>query len=277
MTAQPNRIKQIMEYQTPPPPSALPDPPTSPVPEETTPPGSAGLRLIAPWWHTLILVAIVLVNSYFSGSKISGAKLNRPALYLSSVAQDLVLLAFIWFGLRLRKVSLRELIGGAWNGINLLIDAALAAGFWIVSVMILASVKLALGLADIKSAKVSADAVKQSMGGMLPQSGRDLAFFLLLCVTAGIFEEILFRGYLQKQLGALARNPWRGMTLAAIIFGAAHGYQGARFMVLVAIYGMLFGLLAHFRKNLRPGMMAHTFQDAFSGILFFILTKYHLI
>src|SRR5258708_36653185 len=216
-----------MKYKPPPPQRALPAPPTSPVPEETTPPGSAGLRLIAPWWHTLILVAIVLVNSYFSGSKISGAKLNRPALYLSSVAQDLVLLAFIWFGLRLRKVSLRELIGGAWNGINLLIDAALAAGFWIVSVMILASVKLALGLADIKSAKVSADAVKQSIGGMLPQSGRDLAFFLLLCVTAGIFVEILFRGYLQQHLGFLFANPCTRMALAPIFFGASHVYPPA--------------------------------------------------
>jgi len=44
-------------------------------------------------------------------------------------------------------------------------------------------------------------------------------------------------------------------------------------MVLIAVYGMLFGLLAHFRKNLRPGMMAHTFQDAFSGIMFFVLTN----
>jgi hypothetical protein len=40
---------------------------------------------------------------------------------------------------------------------------------------------------------------------------------------------------------------------------------------------MMFGLLAHFWKGLRPGMMAHAFQDAFSGIAFFILTKYHLI
>src|SRR5260221_2911797 len=222
MTAQPDRIKQIMEYQTPPPPLAPPDPPTSPVPEEATPAGPGGLRLIAPWWHTLILVAIVLVNSYFSGSKIGGAKLNRPALYLSSVAQDLVLLAFIWFGLRLRKVTLRELIGGAWDGINLLIDAGLAAGFWVASVIILTVGKLALGLADLHSSKVSADAVTRSMGGMLPQSGRDLAFFLLLCVTAGIFEEILFRGYLQKQFGARARNSWIGMVVAAIVFGPAH-------------------------------------------------------
>jgi len=275
MTAQSNRIKQIMEYQTPPPPSELP---VQPAPEELTPPSEpTGLRRIAPWWHTLVLVAFVLATSLYSGPKINRLKLNLPGLYLTSIAVDLAVLAFLWFGLRFTKTTLRELIGGAWDGINLLIDAGLAAGFWFVSIFILFVGKLALGLADLKSAKVASDAMKKAAGGIMPQSGRDLALFLLLAVTAGIFEEILFRGYLQKQLGALARNSWIGMVLAAIIFGAAHGYQGARFMVLIAIYGMLFGLLAHFRKNLRPGMMAHTFQDAFSGILFFILTKYHLI
>lgn len=275
MTAQPKRIKQIlMENETPqPPPSlTLPDPP---VPEEP-PPDPDRLRLIAPWWHTLLVVAIVLANSLYSGPKISRLKLNLRGLYLTSIALDLALLAIIWFGLRLKKTTLRELIGGAWDGVNLLIDAGLAAGFWFVSALIIVAIKLALGLADLKNAQVSADAVKKAAGAIMPQSGRDLVFFLLLAVTAGFFEEILFRGYLQKQFGALARNSWIGMALAAIIFGAAHGYQGARFMVLIAIYGMLFGLLAHFRKNLRPGMMAHTFQDAFSGIAFFILTKYHL-
>jgi hypothetical protein len=56
--------------------------------------------------------------------------------------------------------------------------------------------------------------------------------------------------------------------------GAGHGYQGTRFMILIAIYGALFGTLVLLRKSLRPGMMAHAWQDAFSGILVYLLTKY---
>jgi membrane protease YdiL (CAAX protease family) len=37
-------------------------------------------------------------------------------------------------------------------------------------------------------------------------------------------------------------------------------------MVLVGIYGMLFGLLAHFRRSLRPGMIAHAFHDGIMGL-----------
>jgi len=36
-------------------------------------------------------------------------------------------------------------------------------------------------------------------------------------------------------------------------------------MLLVAIMGVLLGVLAWWRKNLRPGMMAHAWQDLLAG------------
>ena len=40
-------------------------------------------------------------------------------------------------------------------------------------------------------------------------------------------------------------------------------------MIVIGIFGAFFGILAHFRKSLRPGMMAHAFQDSLSGIALF--------
>jgi len=97
--------------------------------------------------------------------------------------------------------------------------------------------------------------------------------FVLLALCAGFFEEIIFRGYLQKQIGAIARNAYAGLVIAAIIFGAGHGYQGTAQMALIALYGAMFGALVLLRKSLRPGMMAHAWQDAFSGIAAYVLTK----
>ena len=54
----------------------------------------------------------------------------------------------------------------------------------------------------------------------------------------------------------------------AAIFGLSHGYQGAKPMLVIAVYGLLFGLLAQLRGSLRPGMIAHAWQDVFSGVLF---------
>ena len=55
-------------------------------------------------------------------------------------------------------------------------------------------------------------------------------------------------------------------SLSGLIFGSAHGYEGVGRMVLVGIYGMMFGLLAHFRRSLRPGMIAHAFHDGIMGL-----------
>jgi hypothetical protein len=43
--------------------------------------------------------------------------------------------------------------------------------------------------------------------------------------------------------------------------GIAHGYQGLRNCLAIAIYGALFTLLALWRKSLRPGMIAHAWTD----------------
>jgi len=44
-------------------------------------------------------------------------------------------------------------------------------------------------------------------------------------------------------------------------------------MFLIFIYGAMFGLLAMWRKSLRPGMMAHAWHDAFQGIVLFIAAR----
>jgi hypothetical protein len=36
---------------------------------------------------------------------------------------------------------------------------------------------------------------------------------------------------------------------------------------LLAFYGLLFGLLTHWRGTVRPAMIAHAWQDSFIGIV----------
>jgi membrane protease YdiL (CAAX protease family) len=93
-----------------------------------------------------------------------------------------------------------------------------------------------------------------------------MALWVMLALTAGICEEILFRGYLQRQFAALTKSTAAGLVLQGLAFGAAHGYQGVKYMCIIAVYGCLFGLLAIWRHSLRPGMMAHFIQDSVGGL-----------
>jgi hypothetical protein len=44
-------------------------------------------------------------------------------------------------------------------------------------------------------------------------------------------------------------------------------------MVLIAVFGMMFGIVALLRKSLRPGMMTHTGYDIAAGIALRVFTK----
>ncbi len=89
----------------------------------------------------------------------------------------------------------------------------------------------------------------------------------LLCLLVGVAEELVFRGYLQQQFTAWSRGAAAGgVVFSAIMFGAAHGYEGVRAMFLLAVFGALFSLLALFRRNLRAGIFAHSWHDAIAGL-----------
>ena len=258
--------------------------PTAPVPPAASEPQAIPISptqsqagLIAPLWHTIVIVGLILLNSYgglFGRMPAGVGASGKLSIYGFTFVMQLVLVLFIWWGIRSRGLKMRELIGGRWSKPeDFLLDFGIAIGFWVVSTLLRSAIAIGLHLIDIHHPEAQVNQMKRALAPVIPQSGRELALFLVLVVFAGLFEEIIFRGYLQQQLGRLAHNIWIGVILSAVIFGAAHGYQGARFMVLIGIYGAMFGVLAILRKNLRPGMMAHAGQDAFSGIAYFFLIK----
>jgi uncharacterized protein len=258
-------------------PQPTPDVPSNvePIP---SPPAPAKPALIAPLWHTLLITALILGNSFLGSSKVAAVQGSgsRILLYGGTFVTQAVLILIIWFGIRLRGIRMRDLIGGRWPTVeSFLLDVALAVGFWIVSLLLLFGIRVALGTIDLHNMQKSVDDTVRLLGPMAPHTYLEAGLFVLLSVSAGLFEEIIFRGYLQRQFGALARNAVVGIVASAAIFGLGHGYQGTRMMIVIAVFGAFFGILAHFRKSLRPGMLAHAFQDSVAGIGLFKLVTRH--
>ena len=99
------------------------------------------------------------------------------------------------------------------------------------------------------------------------QAGLALVGGFIGFAIQGPAEELVFRGYFQKQFEAFTHSRWIALFLQAVLFGIAHGYQGIEACVKIACFGALYGLLAVWRGSLRPGMMAHAGGDILSGIL----------
>ena len=237
-----------------------------PVPEQ---------KLLAPIWHTILFILIVLANSYFTAVSLpkmaAGATPKQRIFgYVFTIGWEIVLLLIVWFGIRSRGVKMKELIGGRWESVeDFLIDIGIALGYWLVAITVLGALGYLLGLVQSSQAGEA----KKLADMLAPESPLALATFVLLSTVAGFIEEIVFRGYLQKQFAALTGSVHVGVIVQAIIFGAGHGYEGARRMLLIAVFGAMFGLLAVWRKSLRPGMMAHAWHDSLAGVGFYLLKK----
>jgi len=218
-------------------------------------------------------VVAVLALSFTASERVT-ARASRPhgrlILYVGSIVVDWAIVGYIWLGLKRRDVRLRDVIGGKWRSADeAMTDFAIAVGFWISSSVILAALKFGLRLAtlDMGKSMEQLGELKKTLGFIVPDGPVEILAFVALTMTAGFCEEVIYRGYFQQQLRAWTNNLALAIVAQGILFGASHGYQGWRFMVLIAVYGCLFGILAAWRKSLRPGMMAHAWQDLFSGIV----------
>ena len=266
----------------------------------TTPGPSAQVRGIAPVWHTAILIAVIIgvsllgVHRHPGGQGISGA--NRLRTYGMTAGLEVVLVGWVAFGLKLRRVPLRSLIGKASISFRAIaIDAGIAILFWIGSMMALATIAMMwisieslithkpIPIQTTKNgqptlSKSSEDQAARAVVQLAPANGKEIASWLLLCMLVGFAEELVFRGYFQSQFIGWARGaPWAGVVFSALMFGAAHGYEGVRAMFLLSVFGAFFSLLALFRRSLRAGMFAHSWHDAFAGLMVAFLHSRHVL
>jgi membrane protease YdiL (CAAX protease family) len=249
---------------------------------------------VAPVWHTVVLIAGIALLSVAGAAEFSGgeASFNRLPTYAFTAATELLMLAWVYFGLRLRKVPFRSLLGsfsGSFESIA--VDVGFAMLFWIGSLIVLGIIGVFWTVIEASithrslfpsGKQLAPDPTQQqtihTLAQLAPTNGRELAAWILVCIIAGFVEEIVFRGYLHRQFTAWSRGAAAaGVAYSALLFGAAHGYQGARNMVLLAVFGALFSLLALFRRSLRAGIFAHSWHDLFVGLMLALLRAHHVV
>jgi membrane protease YdiL (CAAX protease family) len=183
---------------------------------------------------------------------------HRLRFYLFTLFFEWLLFIFVVVGVRRSGAPFRFVLGDRWQSVRqVLRDIGIAAAFWLVSAGLLIVLGWLLGVAGHHP----------NMEYILPHGGVELTVWIALSITAGICEEAVFRGYLQRQFMALTKSVPAGILLSAAAFGAAHAYQGIRLVILIALYGAMFGILAHWRKSVRPGMIAHAWQDSLGGVV----------
>lgn len=223
---------------------------------------SSSSRAVAPAWHTVVVLLAMFGLSaagFISSKRFPlGGWHNRAAGYTFIIVFEWIIAAFVAWGVGSRGIRISELVGGSWaQPRDFFRDLGIAIGF-----LLVCGIGVVNGVGYLLKA-----APNQAVRSMFPHGPMEVTLWLLMSLTAGFCEELIFRGYLQRQFAALTNSVWAAIVLQGLSFGAAHGYQGWKLMVVISVYGSLFGLLAQWRRSLRPGMITHFVQDGLGGLL----------
>ncbi len=201
-----------------------------------------------------------------AGSQLASHSKAIP-IYLTVMAMDWALLYYCWAAVHHYGGSLATLSGGRWTSWkSVAIDMGIAVPFWL----------LWEGVANlahwILSGATGAGGAK-TVDSLLSKSVPEIFAWIAISVTAGVCEELAFRGFLQRQFHALSGNIVVAVLAQGLVFGLFHSYQGWRNVVVISALGVLYGALAAWRKNVRVNIVAHAWGDVWEGWLKFVVWR----
>jgi membrane protease YdiL (CAAX protease family) len=103
---------------------------------------------------------------------------------------------------------------------------------------------------------------------LLPHTPGELRGFKLLSITAGICEELVYRGFIWWYVAAWA-GPFLGAAISSVLFGAGHLYLDRKSAVKAGIVGAVMAAIVLACGSLWPAMIIHAAVDINSGGLAF--------
>jgi membrane protease YdiL (CAAX protease family) len=240
-------------------------------------------QLLAPWFHTLAIIALLTglaLLSHFGHREIT--TMDHPVRYCSQMLMIWMLLGCVVAGLYRRRLffwntllhNRRSWLVEGMRGVTIYVACSamfyfVVMGFVYVLALRHVSDTSALSHLHLKNKTVAATA---------PTTGFELLLWAGVSFTAGFCEEHIFRGYLLRQSIAFFRGTGTSPRFAAIfsvastsiLFGSLHLYEGIGGAVFIGLLGLVFATLALRFGNLRAVIVAHSVQDFMVGLFLFL-------
>jgi uncharacterized protein len=218
-------------------------------------------RAIASPWHTVLVLAVAVFFAYRGMIRSDQVRAmvnpNRVSMYERTIFFEWLMLGLVLLGVRLNGSSIFTVLGDRWRSLKqVLRDIGIGVVFMMASVAIVSTVGSLLGGGGEKASQF-----------ILPHGQVELALWLVLSISAGTCEEGVYRGYFQRQFMAMTRSVPAGIILSAAAFGGAHSYLGFSQAFQISLLGAMSGILAYWRRSLRPGMIAHALQDMLGAFI----------
>lgn len=122
----------------------------------------------------------------------------------------------------------------------------------------------------------TADAL-QPLAWMLPANRREAIWFIgPVSLTAGICEELLYRGFLMQWLDGVMPI-WAAMILSSVVFGLQHAYQGLAGITRTTALGLLLAGVFVASGSLLWPIILHVIIDAYAGALSWLARREEIV
>ena len=216
--------------------------------------------------HVFVLLLFVLQPvhgtlefRYYIARAKAGLPAERVRLYRQTALVEwivLVLLAAVWFDFG-RPISDLGFVmpGGPGFWIGVAICIALIGYLW-------HSWRRAKAWSAAEKSRCA-----ESFGNLVvfvPHTRRELHNFYAVSITAGIVEEIVYRGFVIWYLGQFM-PVWGAVVVSSVAFGLGHSYQGASGALRTGLVGLALGALYVASGSIWLPIIAHVLLDVLQG------------
>lgn len=220
--------------------------------------------------HIVVLLFAGLYPAYdfFYASKKfeKNAEANKPGVRIRAYKSGI---AGIWI------LSLLALLSWIVNerefvdfGLNFSLDWTLWSAL---GLGILALVYIIYLFKSLKGDTEQISALRARMDGpttslYLPRTKNEYRWFVFVSLSAGICEELLYRGFLMWYISQYS-SMIVAVIVSSLLFGIAHAYQGWKGMIQTGLLGLVFALIYFFTASLWIPIALHIAIDVYSGLL----------
>jgi len=229
------------------------------------------MELVDHLFILLIFVALPIYSAIESRRYLARIEAGQPAnqvrFYLKTAAMQWVYLAalgIVWWilGRPITDLGFRNLEGiQLWGGAASL---AVMIGALVLSWQ-------AITRASDEEKKKHTDALGQ-MVHFLPQTDRDLRYFVGASITAGIVEEVVYRGFALWYLGSFMPM-WTAVAVSSAGFGMRHVSLGGDSAVRAGAIGLVFALFYIMTGSIWLPILAHIALDILQGVMVVELSR----
>jgi membrane protease YdiL (CAAX protease family) len=212
----------------------------------------AFLVLVVPW--LVVLDYRKLIRALRAGERDARLRSYRETIVVQWAFTGLLVGFWLWMGRTFPALGLGLAVSvGMWVGLGLSVGAC-------------AFLVHQVGL--VRRHPEAREAVRAQIGSLkplLPHTRREERSFTLVSVTAGVCEEVVYRGFLMAYFSGL--GVVAAIVLSTLAFGLAHAYMGRVAAIRAGLIGLVVAGLYWLTGSLWASMLLHATADVTSGMM----------